>query len=207
MDLQCSRQRTADGGTRWLRRLASVGLIGVIALSQWGCVSSQRAAEMEAAAAENSAMTGRAAPDFTLPNQDGELVTLSSHGGEWVVLYFYPEDGTPGCTCQAQEFTRSHAAFEQLAANVFGVSPDTVASHAQVAEKFELAIDLLADPERNVMPLYGAWVRTPFGGRVVRSTVLVDPQGTVAYHWPEVIPEGHADRVRMKLEELKAARP
>lgn len=170
-----------------------------------GCMSPQRAAEMERAAAERSQLAGRPAMDFTLPNQDGTPVQLSAQRGNWVVLYFYPADGTPGCTCQAQEFTRNHKQFERLDAKVFGISPDGVASHRQVHEDFDLKVDLLADPQREVMEQYGAWVKTPFGGRVVRSTVLIDPQGEIAYHWPEVIPEGHADRVRKVLEEKRGA--
>ena len=103
-------------------------LIGLALFTQSGCLSAQRAAEFEAAAASRSPMTGHMAPDFTLPNQDNQVISLADQRGRWVVLYFYPEDGTPGCTCQAQEFTRSHQEFQKLAAKVFGVSPDTVRS-------------------------------------------------------------------------------
>lgn len=195
---------TPQAPTARLIAFATLTLVGLV-LS--GCVSPQRAAEMEAAAAASSALTGRPAPDFTLPNQDDQAVRLADLRGQWVVLYFYPADGTPGCTCQAKEFTQSHQQFQQLSAAVFGISPDTVASHRQVADEFNVVVDLLADPGREVMEAYGAWVKTPFGGRVIRSTVLIDPQGVIAYHWPEVIPEGHADRVRAKLAEIKAARP
>ncbi len=173
-------------------------------LFSWGCTNNERAAEMEMAAAERSELAGQQAVNFTLPNQDGDLVTLAQHRGQWVVLYFYPKDGTPGCTCQAKEFTRSHSQFENLSAKVFGISPDTVASHRQVTEEFDLKVSLLADPQKKVMKTYGAWVETPFGGRVVRSTVLISPQGKIVYHWPEVIPEGHAARVQNKLASLQA---
>lgn len=181
-------------------------LVGVITLSQAGCLSAQKAAEYEHAAAERSALAGKPAPGFTLPNQEGKPVSLDAQRGQWVVLYFYPADGTPGCTCQAREFTKSHKQFQSLDAKVFGISPDTVKSHRQVADEFGVSVELLADPQREVMEAYGASVKTPFGYHVVRSTVLIDPEGRIAYHWPEVIPEGHADRVRAKLQELRGDR-
>ena len=184
---------------------AALSLLALLALVQAGCVSSQRAAEMESAAAARSTLTGKPATDFTLPNQDGQPVGLADYRGKWVVLYFYPADGTPGCTCQAREFTEHQAGFQRLSAVVFGISPDSVASHHQVTEKFGLKVPLLSDPEHKVMEAYGAWVWTPLGSRTIRSTVLIDPTGRVAYHWPEVIPEGHAERVWAKLAEIKAA--
>jgi peroxiredoxin Q/BCP len=165
-----------------------------------GCASNSRDARVEAEAARNSALIGRSAPDFTLPDQDGRAVHLADFRGKWVVVYFYPADGTPGCTCQAKEFTKTHSEFEQLDAVVLGVSPDSVERHQQFTRDFKLKVRLLADPERGVMREYGAAVQGPQGARVVRSTVLIDPAGRVAYHWPEVVPEGHAERVRAELE-------
>jgi len=184
-----------------------VVLVGIAVCMQAGCMSAERAAEIETAAAERSPLTGKRAPDFALPNQAGETVTLQAQKGRWAVLYFYPADGTPGCTCQAQEFNKSHAQFQRLSAKVFGVSPDSVASHKNVADKYNLKVDLLADPDQHVMEAYGASAKTPFGRRVIRSTVLIDPAGRIAYHWPEVIAQGHADRVRAKLDELKSGEP
>lgn len=175
-------------------------ILGLLA----GCVAGQRAAEFEAAAAARSTLVGKPAPDFDLPDQDGNIVRLSEQRGHWVVLYFYPKDGTPGCMCQAQEFSTSHEHFQRLTARIFGISPDTVARHAQVHREFSLRVILLADPDHDVLSQYGAWVDAWYGGRVVRSTVLIDPQGNVAYHWPEVSPEGHAERVRARLLELQA---
>lgn len=168
-----------------------------------GCFSAERAAQVELDAAKKSQFAGKPAVDFTLPDQDGDLVSLRDTRGKWVVLYFYPADGTPGCTCQAEEFTQTHAQYQRLDADVYGISPDTVASHRAFADEFHIAVTLLADPEHKVLEAYGAWVFTPLGSRVIRSTVLIDPAGRVAYHWPEVIPQGHAERVRAKLEELK----
>jgi thioredoxin-dependent peroxiredoxin len=189
--------RSVRGGA-WIVLLAFGGV------TQWGCISAERAAQMETAAAARSLLTGKPAIDFTLSNQAGQPVSLKDQLGYWVVLYFYPEDGTPGCACQAEEFTLTHSKFERLSARVYGVSPDTVASHRQVSRDLKLKVTLLADPEHKVMEAYGAWVWTTFGSRVIRSTVLIDPEGRIVYHWPEVIPEGHAERVRAKLEEIKA---
>ncbi len=188
-----------------MRSYLMIAAMGITVLCA-GCYSAQRAAKMEAAAAARSELTGQMAPDFTLDNQDGEPVTLSDYRGKWVVLYFYPADGTPGCTCQAREFTRNFGEFQQMSAEVFGISPDTVKSHRQVTDQFDLKVPLLADPERKVMTAYGAWVTTPFQSRPVRSTVLIDPDGRVAYHWPEVIPQGHAARVKTKAQEIQSSR-
>lgn len=184
-------------------RLAALAA-ALLALS--GCASSPRAAQIEAAAAAYSPLTGHPAPDFALPDQNGQIVRLSDCRGEWVVVYFYPADGTPGCTCQQREFSRSHEQFQALDARVLGISPDSVERHKQVSEQFDLRVTLLADPEKKALEPYGAWSEAWFGGRAVRSTVLIDSEGRIAYHWPEVIPEGHADRVRRKLAEIRRSR-
>jgi thioredoxin-dependent peroxiredoxin len=166
-------------------------------------------AVQEEAASARSEIIGVAAPDFSLPDQDGRRVRLSALRGQWVVVYFYPKDDTPGCTTEATEFTGLMAGgFRPLGARVIGISADPVASHRDFRAKFELGVDLLSDPDHAVMAAYGAWVAASLGaksyGRVIRSTLLVDPQGVIRYHWPEVIPQGHAERVRQKLAELQA---
>ncbi|MBI5486012.1 MAG: peroxiredoxin [Deltaproteobacteria bacterium] len=152
-------------------------------------------------------VVGSPAPDFTLEDQAGRPVTLSALRGRWVVLYFYPKDATPGCTTEATEFSGLVDELERMNATVFGVSADSIASHTEFADKFGLGIDLLSDPGREVMKTYGAWLATPFDperpGRVVRSTVLIDPAGIIRYRWPEVVPRGHAAAVREKLAELQ----
>jgi peroxiredoxin Q/BCP len=201
--------RRNEDGAGAVQRVARVG-VGMLLVAATaglsGCASTGQAAEMEAAAAESSRLTGLQAPDFALPNQDGKVVRLTQYRGEWVVLYFYPKNDTPGCTCQAREFTSALAHFDRMSAKVFGISPDSVESHRAFIDAFDIRVELLADTQHEVMKTYGAWVQTPFGGRVIRSTVLVDPEGKVAYHWPEVIPMGHADRVRAKVNELQAGR-
>ena len=149
---------------------------------------------------------GKKAPAFTLPNQDGDKVRLSELKGEWVVLYFYPRDDTPGCTTQACDFTASIKKFEKLDARVIGCSPDTPEKHQKFIAKHELKIELLSDPEHEVLEKYGAWgEKTLYGKKsmgVIRSTVLIDSSGKVAEHWPKVRAKGHADAVREKLAEL-----
>jgi thioredoxin-dependent peroxiredoxin len=150
---------------------------------------------------------GRKAPGFAVPDQDGKTVRLSEFAGGWVVLYFYPKDDTPGCTTEACEFTDGIEAFEGLDAVVVGCSADSPESHRRFIAGHGLKLTLLSDPDHTVMTAYGAWgEKTSYGKTsigVIRSTVLVDPQGNVAYHWPNVKAAGHAEQVRAKLAELR----
>ncbi|HEY0706245.1 MAG TPA: peroxiredoxin, partial [Polyangia bacterium] len=125
----------------------------------------------------------------------------------WTVLYFYPKDDTPGCTIQACDFTAGLKAFEKLDATVIGCSPDSTESHRKFIAKHKLTITLLSDPERETIKTYGAWGEKNLYGKVsegvLRSTVIIDPKGKVAHHWPKVSAKGHADEVQEKLQELK----
>jgi len=160
----------------------------------------------EAAASARSTAIGKRAPTFALPDENERMVSLDSLRGEWVVLYFYPADDTPGCTCQATEFTSLIKSFRRSNARVYGVSGDTPLVHQMFIAKYGLQIPLLSDPQRTVMREYGAWVDIPEGllapGRVIRSTFLINPDGIIAWHWPEVIPQGHAERVMQKLKAM-----
>jgi len=153
---------------------------------------------------------GNKAPAFTLGDQDGKKVKLGDLTGSWVVLYFYPRDDTPGCTTEACEFTAANAALAKLGAKVFGCSPDAPAAHQKFIAKYDLKLTLLSDPEKAVMPKYDAWgEKTMYGKKsegVIRSTVLIDPDGKVAHHWPKVQAKGHAAEVLAKLQELRAAK-
>jgi peroxiredoxin Q/BCP len=146
---------------------------------------------------------------FTLQDQDGRNVSLADLRGKWLVLYFYPKDDTPGCTCQATEFTKLLQQFKSMNAAVVGISADPPEHHRIFIRKYKLALTLLSDPEHKVMEQYGAWTKTLFGdrtmGRVTRSSFIIDPQGIVRYHCAEVIPLGHAERLRRKLVELQKA--
>src|SRR5678815_909513 len=118
--------------------------------------------------------TGSPAPAFSLPDQDGKVVSLPDLAGRWVVLYFYPRDDTPGCTIEACEFTAALPAFRGLDAVVFGCSADAAASHQKFVAKYKLGIGLLTDADRSVMKAYGAWGRKVLYGKqvegVIRST-------------------------------------
>lgn len=148
---------------------------------------------------------GMPAPDFTLPSDSGEAVTLSSFRGRKVVLYFYPKDDTPGCTTQACDLRDSMPKFEGLDAVVLGVSPDSVSSHAKFKTKFRLNFPLLADEEHRVAEAYGVWRQKSLYGRkymgVERSTFIIDEAGVVQLAWRKVRPGGHAEKVASALEE------
>ena len=144
---------------------------------------------------------GSKAPNFKLPDQDGREVALSDFAGQWVVLYFYPRDDTPGCTVEACDFTAGLAGFEKLDAVVMGCSPDSPESH----RKFKLT--LLSDPEHKLLQAYGAWGEKTLYGKtsegVIRSTATIDPAGRIAHHFPKVTAQGHAAEVQAKLAELR----
>jgi peroxiredoxin Q/BCP len=152
---------------------------------------------------------GAKAPSFALADQTGKRISLKDLAGRWTVLYFYPKDDTPGCTKEACEFTSHLKQFEKLDARVIGVSPDSPESHQKFIRKHDLKVDLLSDPDRKALARYGAWGEKSMYGRkyegVLRSTVLIDPIGRIAYHWAKVTPAGHAEEVRAKLAELTSS--
>ncbi|PIN73448.1 peroxiredoxin [Candidatus Woesearchaeota archaeon CG10_big_fil_rev_8_21_14_0_10_45_16] len=147
------------------------------------------------------------AKSFTLPDQNGQDVSLSDFKGRWVVLYFYPKDNTSGCTLEAHDFTAAKAEFGKLGVEIAGVSPDSVKSHAGFCEKEGLGITLLSDESKKVLEAYGVWQEKSMYGRkylgVVRSTFLIDPAGNVAYSWSKVSVPGHVKEVLQKIKELK----
>jgi peroxiredoxin Q/BCP len=152
---------------------------------------------------------GQKAPDFRAINQNGNSVSLSDCQSQWLVLYFYPKDDTPGCTVEAKDFTEYEPEFSALGAKILGVSPDTEKSHCRFRQKHNLSIQLLSDPEHQVCEAYGIWQLKKFMGKefmgVVRSTFLIDPDGNLAFVWPKVKAKGHAQTVLTKLQELVAA--
>jgi peroxiredoxin Q/BCP len=151
---------------------------------------------------------GKKAPAFTLVNQNDEKVSLKDLAGQWVVLYFYPKDDTPGCTTEACEFTAGIKGFEKLNAKVLGCSADSTEAHRKFIAKYKLKLDLLSDPDKKMLEAYGAWGEKTLYGRtsmgIIRSTVIIAPDGKVAHHWSKVKAAGHADAVRDKLTELQA---
>ena len=150
---------------------------------------------------------GNKAPAFSLVNQDDQKTRLGDYAGQWLVLYFYPKDDTPGCTTEACEFTDSLKAFETLDAQVVGVSPDSPQSHVKFIKKYKLKISLLSDPQHSMMEEYQAWGEKNMYGikrvGVIRSTVLIDPNQKVAHHWNRVKTAGHAQKVKEKISELQ----
>ena len=146
---------------------------------------------------------GTAAPDFTLPDQNGEMHSLSDYRGRKVVLYFYPRDNTPGCTKQACAFGDLHPQFQEKGAVVLGVSKDSVASHKKFEEKYGLPFPLLSDPEKTVLQAYDVWKEKKLYGKVsmgvVRSTYLIDEQGIIVKALGKVEP---AENPAQMLEAL-----
>jgi thioredoxin-dependent peroxiredoxin len=146
---------------------------------------------------------GRKAPDFTLPDQNGDPVKLSELKGQTVVLYFYPRADTPGCTTQACGVRDRRADYDAADARVIGVSPDTVESVAKFADKFDLDFTLLADADHAVAEKYGTWVEKSMYGRkymgVQRATFLIGPDGKIAKVFPKVSPKKHDDLVLKAL--------
>ena len=149
-------------------------------------------------------LEGKSAPDFTLPRDGGEDVTLSALQPKAVVLYFYPKDDTSGCTTEAKGFTDAKAAFETAGAIVVGVSKDTVAKHDKFVAKHELDVILLSDAEGDVCERYGVWAEKSMYGKtymgIERSTFLIDGTGKVVREWRKVRVPGHVDEV---LEAVK----
>lgn len=145
------------------------------------------------------------APDFILKNQDGQNVNLRQFRNQWVVLYFYPRDDTPGCTQEAKDFTELTAGFKKAHAVIVGVSKDDTDSHCSFVKKYSLGITLLSDPDHSVQEAYGVWQKKKFMGRefmgTVRMTFLIDPQGRIAHIWDNVKVNGHVAEVLNKLKE------
>lgn len=147
------------------------------------------------------------APAFSSKNQDGQLVELSSFkGNKHVVLYFYPKDDTPGCTIEANDFTRLAADFAAQDAVVIGVSKDSCASHIDFINKFDLKLDLLADESGQVCEDYGVWQEKEKNGvkkmAILRSTFIINKEGVLAEAMYGVSHEGHAQAILEKVQAL-----
>ena len=145
---------------------------------------------------------GNRFPDFSLPNQDGKTTSLQDFAGQWLVVYFYPKDDTPGCTIEAQGFTASKADFDAAGIKVLGVSADDVASHQHFCNKFAFTIDLLSDPGSSLMKSLGIgqaeWKGMKFWER---TTFVVDPSGVIRKVYEKVNPQGHET---VLLDDIKA---
>jgi len=149
---------------------------------------------------------GKKARDFTLESSTGEKISLKNYRGEnWVVLYFYPKDDTPGCTKEACDFRDRSAELKKMGAVVLGVSPDDLKKHGKFSEKYDLNFPLLSDVDKKVCEAYGVWVEKSMYGRkymgVERSTFLVDPDGKIAKAWRKVSVTDHGEDVVKTLAE------
>lgn len=144
-------------------------------------------------------LVGAPAPDFTLPNEQGQPVCLADLQGKQVVLYFYPKDDTPGCTVEACGFRDAWHLMREKGIVVLGLSRDSVKSHQKFAAKYGLPFTLLADEGGAVAQKYGVWVEKSMYGKrymsTARTTFYIRPDGRVGHVWEQVKPEGHAQKV------------
>ena len=151
---------------------------------------------------------GQTAPDFTLPDQSGKTHQLAAYRGQWVLVYFYPKDDTPGCTREACGLRDRFAEFQQLKAVVLGISVDSVESHKEFAGKLKLPFPLLADGQKKVVQAYGVWGEQQFMGKtylgISRTSFLIDPKGTIAKIYPKVKPEEHTEEILKDLTQFGA---
>ena len=142
---------------------------------------------------------GIKAPDFTLPDKDGNMVSLSDFNGKKVILYFYPKDNTPGCTKQACAFAANFEKFKEIDAVVIGISKDSVASHVKFAAKYDLPFILLSDTELAAIQAYDVWKEKKLYGKVsmgvVRTTYIIDETGNIEKVMPKVKPDTNAAEI------------
>lgn len=147
------------------------------------------------------------APEFCLPNQDDVEICLRDLRGKWIVLYFYPKDNTLGCTTEACDFSEAAPDFSTLNAVIIGVSADSTAKHRDFIEKKDLSITLLSDESTSMMQEYGVWALKKNYGKeymgIVRSTLIINPEGIIKAIWKSVKVKEHARIVKEKLEVLQ----
>ena len=149
---------------------------------------------------------GEKAIDFCLPDDQEQDVCLKDFRGQWIILYFYPKDNTPGCSLEAMDFSRLKSEFEQENTVILGVSKDSCKSHQDFIDKKRLTIKLLSDPDADTHKKYGVWRPKKFLGReflgTVRSTFLIDPKGKISKTWLKVKVKGHAEEVLNEVKKL-----
>jgi peroxiredoxin Q/BCP len=149
---------------------------------------------------------GQMAIDFELPDQEGKIHKLSDYKGNWILLYFYPKDDTPGCTKEACAFRDHFPNFQKLKTLVFGISVDSIESHKRFAQKYKLPFPLLSDSKKEVVKKYGVWKKKKFLGKsffgTARTSFLINPEFKIVRIYQNVKPETHANEVLTDLEEL-----
>jgi peroxiredoxin Q/BCP len=146
------------------------------------------------------------APDFSLPDESGSVHSLKDFAGQWLVLYFYPADETPGCTVEACSLRDARDNLAELGAQIVGISKDPISAHEKFKAKHSLNFTLLSDPDKVVINAYGAWGKKQFGVEgTLRKTFIIDPTGTIVKVFGRVTPLGHGDQVIGELKRLQAA--
>ena len=148
---------------------------------------------------------GSAAPAFKLQDQNGDWHDLRDYRGEWLAIYFYPKDDTPGCTTQACSIRDNMYAFEAIGAKIVGISVDSVSSHKDFAEKYKLPFILLADEKGDVAERYGVLRNLVLTRMAKRESFIIDPDGVIVRHYKDVDPETHTQMVLSDLEKLMSA--
>jgi peroxiredoxin Q/BCP len=150
---------------------------------------------------------GQLAPDFTAPDQDGKMHTLSDSRGSWTLVYFYPKDDTSGCTKEACSIRDMMPHFKKLSLAILGVSVDSVKSHKKFEKKYDLPFTLISDEDKKIVKAYGVWGKKKFWGReymgTLRTSFLVDPEGMIAKIYEDVDPETHAEEILEDLKKMK----
>ena len=153
---------------------------------------------------------GKQAPDFSLVNEKGEIVHLKDFRGQFIILYFYPKDMTPGCTTEACDFRDKHEDFSHLNAVILGVSPDDVKKHTKFIDKHGLPFSLLVDEDHAVAEAYGVWVLKKMYGReymgIERATFLINGEGNLIKQWRKVRVKNHIEEVYTYLAEQGATK-
>lgn len=152
--------------------------------------------------AENSLEEGAVAPSFNLQDQYGDWHALKDYRGEWLALYFYPKDDTPGCTTEACNFRDNIYAFKAIGAAVVGISVDDVDSHKDFSEKYKLPFTLLADPDHTTAKAYGVLDEDRLIKMAKRQSFLIDPDGNIAKHYVNVDPKTHTADVLADIKTL-----
>lgn len=146
------------------------------------------------------------APDFSLPDESGDMHSLNDYKGKWLVLYFYPKDDTPGCTIEACSLRDARDTLAEMGAVVVGISKDDASAHEKFKARHTLNFSLLTDSNGLALNAYGAWGKKQFGIEgILRKTFIIDPQGVVVKAYGRVTPLGHGDQVIKELQRLQAA--
>ena len=145
------------------------------------------------------------APEFDLTDEKGNRHRLSDYAGQWLVLYFYPKDDTPGCTTEACSLRDSRDDLTALGAQVIGVSKDPASDHDKFKTKYDLNFTLLSDPDALAIEAYGAWGKKQFGREgILRKTFIINPEGVVVKAYGRVTPAGHGEQIVEELKRLQS---